>query len=391
MKVLRFLARLLKPVSLYVLLPAALVITGAVSASWFLIQYGKQAYDNSNWFDAQTGIDEEDFVALGGLDQYIRIRGRDRSSPVLLDLHGGPGGASSGINHRLYRPLTEYFVVVEWDQRGAGKSAGDESVVATMTYDRMVDDAIELIEHLQQRLSVEKVVLVGHSWGSFLGLGVLKKRPDLVSAYVGVGQVMAWNAGFDETARLLIEAADAAGDTAIADELRSLPKEWPPKGEKEAFLKRVAAIQLKLFPYKKSYHALKESNFYKTDFVLDMFLSPDLDLASSILGGGSQQAATMELADDLYGRDLRRDFGYDYDVPVFIFQGEHDWQTPTTLVKPWFSELKAPYKEYIAFEDSGHYVYPEEPGKYIVSLVSRVLPVARNSTLEAAQNDDEPL
>lgn len=381
-----FFLKCLRLMSLYLLLPAALVLAGAAGASWFLIDYGKGINDNSNWFEAQTGIDEEDFVTVGGVDQYIRIRGRDRSKPVLLDLHGGPGNASSGINHRQYRPLTEYFVVVEWDQRGAGKSASDDAIVETMSYDRMVDDAIEMIEHLQQRLSVEKVVLVGHSWGSILGIGVIKKRPDLISAYVGVGQVVAWNAGFDETARLLMAAAEAAGDAEIAEELRALPDEWPPKGEAQAVFQRIAAIQGKLPRYKKGYHALKDGNMLNSDLMLDLLLSPDLEVSSILgIGGGAQAAATVALIDDLYGRDVRRDFGYDYEVPMFIFQGEHDWQTPTTLVKPWFAKLNAPYKQYVAFEDSAHYVFPEEPGKYIVSFVNEVLPVVLQSASGGVQ------
>jgi len=139
--------------------------------------------------------------------------------------------------------------------------AASPTPIASSVYDRMVDDAIELIEYLQQHLSVERVVLVGHSWGSFLGLGVIKKRPDLVSAFVGVGQVMAWNAGFDETTRLLIEAAEAAGDTEIAEELRALPDEWPLKGETQAFFQRIGTIQ-----------ALRESHSEKNLATRSMFI-----------------------------------------------------------------------------------------------------------------------
>ncbi len=367
--------KFLKLAALYVLAPAALVLIGAGGGAWLLIGAGKDAAANSNWYGAPNAIDEEDYVTLGGVDQYIRIRGRDRSDPVMLDLHGGPGHAMSSTNHRLMRPLTEYFVVVDWDQRGAGKSRGDESLVETMSYDRMVDDTIELIEHLQDRLGVKKVVLVGHSWGSILGLGVAKKRPDLVAAYVGVGQVIAWNKGFDETTRLLIEAAEAAGDAAVAEELRALPEEWPPKGDVTALMQRIGAIQGKLPLYKKGYHALKDGDFFKSDVMMDIFLSPEETLSSTLGGFFQGSPATVALIDDLYGRDIRADLGYEYEVPIFIFQGEHDWQTPTTLVKPWFARLNTPYKDYVAFDDSAHYVYPEQQGKYIVEMVNRVRPV----------------
>jgi len=79
---------------------------------------------------------------------------------------------------------------------------------------------------------------------------------------------------------------------------------------------------------------------------------------------------------DLFGRDLRTDLGAEYEAPIFLFQGAHDWQTPTTLVKPWFETLSAPYKSYVAFEDSAHIVINEEPGKFLVELVTHVRPFA---------------
>ena len=98
------------------------------------------------------------------------------------------------------RPLTEYFTLVEWDQRGAGGKAADPALIEPMTYEQMVDDTIELIELLRAEFEQDKVILVGHSSGSMLGLGVAKKRPDLLHAYVGVGQALSWPGGFDEDA-----------------------------------------------------------------------------------------------------------------------------------------------------------------------------------------------
>lgn len=363
-----------KKLAKFVLLPLLLLGIGGLSTASYLINAGKAVNENSDWYASENGIDERAFVTLGGFDQYIRIRGRDRHNPVMLDLHGGPGSAHSGITYRTLRPLTEYFTLVDWDQRGAGKSRGDDSLVPTMNYQRMVDDTVELIEHLQQHLGVEKVVLVGHSWGGMLGLGVVQKRPDLIAAYVGVGQGLAWNKGVDETQRLLMDAAKKSGDTETYESLMSLPKSWPPKQDTEAN-ERITIIQEPLGQYGKGIHALKETNLFKSDIVIDAILSPDISLAE-FRGVLSMSEATMALREDMYDRDFRSEFGYQYQVPMFIFQGEHDWQTPTTLVKPWFAKLEAPHKEYIAFEDSAHIVFTEESGKYLVEMVNRVRPFA---------------
>jgi len=379
--------KILKITVLYVLAPIVLVAIGAVAGSVFIVDFAKSAYENSNWLDAEgDGIDEQGFVTLGGFDQFVRIRGRHRSNPVLLDLHGGPGGALTGITHRQYRPLEEYFTLVEWDQRGCGRSTGDEALVATMSYQRMVDDAVELIEHLRGRLGVEKVILVGHSWGSMLGLGVAKQRPDLLYAYVGVGQALAWEKGFVESKRLLLAAAREAGDTGTVAALSAVPDTLPPKGDDEALMDFVASIQGHLSDYGGGWWALEDrKNATGTELTLDLLFSPDTTISELIGGlrGGGPSPVIFALLHDLHDLDRLDDPDYAvFETPIFIFQGEHDWQTPNTQVKQWFARIEAPYKEYIPFSDSAHIVIYEEPGKYLDSLVNRVRPLALEDRAE---------
>ena len=368
MPILRFSAR-------YILLPLLLVVIGAALATYLLLGVGRDVNANMEWYGSPNGILEEDFVELGGHPQYVRIRGRDRNNPVLLDLHGGPGGAQSGMTHRGFRPLTDYFTVVEWDQRGAGRSIGDESLIPTMTYERMVADTVELIEHLQQRLGIEQVILVGHSWGSMLGIGVIQERPDLITAYVGVGQALVWTLAFEETKRLILGAAREAGDTDVIASLEALPQKWPDASEHEAYMEHIETIQGPLARYGAGLHAANDTNVLRSDLFIDAVFSPVTDLGD-IISMLSPNTVTMALIEDLQHRDFREQLGNEYQVPMFIFQGEHDWQTPTTLVKPWFAELKAPHKEYIAFENSAHMVFNEESGKFLVELVNRVRPFA---------------
>jgi Predicted hydrolases or acyltransferases (alpha/beta hydrolase superfamily) len=124
-----------------------------------------------------------------------------------------------------------------------------------MTYERMVADTVELIEHLQQRLGVEKVILVGHSWGSMLGIGVIQERPDLIAAYVGVGQALTWNPAFEETKRLILAAAKEAGDTDVIASLEALPEKWPGASEHDAYMDRIETIQGPLSRYGAGLHA----------------------------------------------------------------------------------------------------------------------------------------
>ncbi|MCI5045097.1 MAG: alpha/beta hydrolase, partial [Aquisalinus sp.] len=261
-----------------------------------------------------------------------------------------------------------------------------------MTYEQMVDDTIELIEHLQKTLDTDKVVLVGHSWGSMLGIGVIKKRPDLIHAYVGVGQAVAWNKNFDETLRLLTLAAEEAGDIETLEALREIPDDWPPEEDVVAFFERVQSIQKHLVKYGTSLHASKSNDIYQSEIVLENLVSPEVSL-QQVLALMNFTPAAEELAANLYGRDFRTQLGYDFDVPVILFQGEHDWQTPTTLAQDWFAEVNAPYKEYVAFEDSAHFVFNEEPGKYFFEMIETVRPFAleQNDPSQSALEVVDPL
>jgi pimeloyl-ACP methyl ester carboxylesterase len=148
-------------------------------------------------------IEEARFLLLGGIQQWITIRAADGNKPVLLILHGGPGEAQSPLVS-TYAPLEHSFVVVQWDQRGAGKTLGHAGAFPQSTsLELLAEDGIELAEYLKTYLHTNGVVLVGHSWGSFLGVHMVKGRPDLFRAFVGTGHTQAFVAAIGEDVRLL--------------------------------------------------------------------------------------------------------------------------------------------------------------------------------------------
>ncbi|WP_157976455.1 alpha/beta hydrolase [Parahaliea mediterranea] len=367
------------------LLALLLAFVSAAATTWFLVETGKQMNRNSLWLNVDGGgIDESGYLTLGGARQFVRIRGRDIDNPLLVDLHGGPGGALTSMTHRMLLPLTEYFTLVEWDQRGAGRSYGDAATAEGVGFQRMVDDTIALLENVTERFGQPQVVLVGHSWGTNLGLKVIAQRPDLVSAYVGVGQGLGWQSGFDESRRLMTEAAREQGDAETLAALEAIPAQWPEAAEGGQYIEQ---IQRHLGKFSTSIYALRDPQDYlHSHLMLDAVLSPDLSWADLYrkFFPPPRSPTTQALLLDLYDYEVSYPEDYVFEVPVFIFQGEHDWQTPTTLVKPWFERVQAPVKEYVAFEHSAHYVVNEEPGKYLYSLVSKVRPLAMKA-LEAGR------
>jgi pimeloyl-ACP methyl ester carboxylesterase len=171
-------------------------------------------YENARAFAivSPNGIDEARFVRIGGIEQWIRIRGEDRSNPVLLILAGGPGNSLTPLTS-VFRAWESQFTVVQWDQRGAGKTYGRNGVrEEPMTIARMRDDGLELTRFLLERLDNPKLVLLGHSWSTVLGVLMVKAHPELYYAYVGTGQVVAKEEKEEILYAALLEKLRAAHD-----------------------------------------------------------------------------------------------------------------------------------------------------------------------------------
>lgn len=317
------------------------------------------------------GVQETFEVVLGGARQVVNVRGADRDNPLLLFVHGGPAAPEMPIAWTFQRAWEDDFTVVQWDQRGSGRSYplnDPERVAPTMVPDRYRDDAIELIELLRARYGQRKVVLVGHSWGTLVGLAVAAKRPDLLHAYVGIGQIV----DFRENERVgwewTLARAKADGNEAAVRELEAL-RPYPGPG---AFDVASVGTERK---WSVHYGALaagrRDANFY----FRAARLSPEYTAADR-RAWDEGSAFTMrvlfpQLASISYAglRELR--------VPVFMFLGRHDYTTPSPLAAAWLERLRAPRKAAVWFEHSAHLPMIEEPGRTFAALLEHVLPVVR--------------
>ncbi|WP_395333855.1 alpha/beta fold hydrolase [Novosphingobium sp. BL-8H] len=314
------------------------------------------------------GVDETQVVTLGGTKQVVNIRGADRDNPILLFIHGGPGAVEMPIAWAFQRPWEDYFTVVQWDQRGAGRSYplnDPEALAPTLTLDRYRDDAIELIEWLQKRYGKRKVVVLGHSWGSAVGMAVAAKRPDLLHAYVGLGQIIDFKESERRGMAWTIAEAKKRGDAKAVAAVEAL-RPYPDQGFS---IDKADGWRQFAIPYGSLAWGRKNADFYLKAPRLSPLYTPD-DVKA--WGQGSEYTVTRlwpKLADVSYTKLTRMN------VPVVMMIGRHDHTTDAALAGAWMDHLQAPSKKTIWLENSAHLGMIEEPGKVFAVLLRDVLPL----------------
>jgi len=289
-----------------------------------------------------TGVDEAEFVSINGLDQWITIRGQDRRKPVVLILHGGPGQAQSHLIQRM-APMERDFVVVQWDQRGAGKTLAHAGGLVDTAVDlkTMVSDGLAVTEYLRRHLHRDRIVLLGFSWGSRLGVEMAQARPSDYAAYVGTGQAAATQALSDAWVyEHLLERATAAGDAkGLADLREAGPPPWKPEASQKAY--RASA------PYRGPEVSLAEGA--KAAFTAPHWTVADVQ---ALARGRSAYKAT-QLERDLSVFD-QGTFGESFAVPVIVIDGAEDLTTPAPLAAAWVRRVRAPKTAFAVIPDAGH-------------------------------------
>lgn len=302
-------------------------------------------------------------VPIGGHEQHLMIRGRHAHAPVMLFLEGGPGGSALGRMRRSAEPLEEHFVVVTWDQRGTGKSYPALDPVATMTPEQMTSDTIEVIDHLRQRFGQDRIYVVGSSWGSTIGVLTAQQRPDAVAALVGTGQMV----DQFETDELMyaenLAQAQRTGDHARVQRLQAAGP--PPYTDPLDYLEALAGNPEWMgFAHGEDYNPASE--YPMAFFVAEYTLIEQL----RGMAGLAETYAVLypQLADVDFRRDVPR-----LEVPVFLIQGAHEADGRAVLAREWYDGLRAPHKQWITLDKSGHTPPYDEPGRFAQILADVVL------------------
>ena len=319
-----------------------------------------------------NGVEELLEIPLGGAKQWISVHGRDRANPVLLMIHGGPASPEIPTSWYFQSGWEDYFTVVQWDQRGSGKSynSNDPKLIQpTLSLQRITADAAELVQYLRSRYGKQKIFVLGHSWGSLVGLSLAREHPEWLYAYIGMGQVIDGVAGervgYEETLRV----AKEKGNAQAVSELQSIAPYPNPDG----------SVPLdKIDKERKWSVAFGELSWNRPN--LDYYygltqLSPDYTEADIAAIDKGSQLSLGPLLPDLLHFNFSKVL--EWRCPIILFAGRHDFTTPSVVAADWLKKVHAPQKKLIWFENSAHMMMVEEPGRMLVHLVEDVRPLAQ--------------
>jgi proline iminopeptidase len=321
-----------------------------------------------------NGVERLEALRIGGIDQWVSVRGADRSNPVLLHVHGGPGYISIPMSWWFSRGWEEYFTVIQWDQRATGKTyllSDPAAVGSTITFERMNADVEEIAAWARKSFGKEKIFVTGHSWGSYLGLELAKRHPDWLHAYIGVGQITNFPESERRGWRFAMDAAKLEHNAKAIHDLESIAPYSPPG---------------QLVPLKDIYTQRRWVEFYGGTMAYrhgneaegDLAdLSPDYTDAEIGHIWEGNNFAERHLLSELLGMDLSQTRALG--CPLVVLAGRHDMNVNSELASDWFKTVTAPEKHFVWFEHSAHLPMTEERGKYLMSLLRYARPIAERA------------
>ena len=310
-------------------------------------------------------IDRTAFVQLGGIDQWISLRGDDRANPVLLVVHGGPGEAQ-WPQAEIYKQWENAFTVVQWDQRGAGHTFGRYGTnTPDVSLDHISKDGVELAQYLCRELGKKKIIVLGHSWGSLVATRMVQMRPDLFAAYVGTGQVASWMAMVNIQYDLLLAKASRDGNQAIVKELEAIGRPGPTNADHFNFLNKYHFRSLWAPSDQEWLQHLRSQAAELKAREPEQFKN---------LEDGMQFTSEHVLPDQI-ATNLPK-MACHIHTAYFVIQGQDDIISPTQAAVDYFKCIKAPKKELILIPNAGHFAFMTASDKFLEGLTSKVRPIA---------------
>ena len=291
----------------------------------------------------QTPVDTAEAITIGGIKQYITLKGKDNTKPLLLFLHGGPGNSVMSYAHKFTQKLQENFIVVQWDQRETGETLKLNPSPVPLTLTLFQNDSHELIKHLLKKFQRSKLYLIGHSWGTVLGFHIAAQYPGLLHAWIPISPVINQLESERIILKLMKEKASQLGNKIEIEELATV--NIPFENGEQLYYHRKWLFHFNGKPRK---------NFSKS--VVTAWASTWLSVWN--------EASKINLTESLL----------EINCPVYFFSGRKDYQTNFSITADYYKKLKAPKKGLFWFEKSAHSVPSNEPLLMQDIIINKILP-----------------
>lgn len=329
----------------------------------YVLSPGKiESFKDKTGVVLKNSISEKTFVDINGVKMGMIIKGKDLSNPILLFVHGGPGMPEYWLNDKYPTGLEDYFTIVWWDQRGAGLSYSTDIEDDTMTTKQFVDDTIAVTNYLRNRFGKEKIYLMAHSWGTYIGMQAVDKAPELYNAYIGVGQ----DVNVDESERLayqyMLNYYKKSGDKRVYKKLERTPYDSDSYSMIRDRVMHKAGIG--------TTHDMKS---VITGIVFNSFGCKEYTMREKInLWRGKLYSGNMKIKDEFHTTDLSHIIT-SLKVPVYFISGQYDYTVNYELSEKYFRQLDAPIKGFYLFENSAHSPMFEEPEVFQKIMIEDIL------------------
>jgi pimeloyl-ACP methyl ester carboxylesterase len=328
-----------------------------------------QSFLDENGKVLSGSLSEKIHVEINGVEQGMFIKSKNIHNPVLLFLHGGPGMPEYWLTQRYPTGLEDHFTVVWWEQRGASLSYHPGIPPETMTAEQFIADTLEVTRYLLNRFGQEKIYLLGHSWGSYIGIQAAVQAPELYYAYIGMGQIS-----------YQLQSEQLAYAYALAQYRNS--------GDLHMERKLEAAPPTMTVPLPAAYETIRDAYMHglgigttrkMTSVVTGIFLPSwqfhEYTLTEKVnlwRGKVYSRSRDFSLWDTMQATDLTQQVT-ELVIPVYFFHGKYDYTCAYPLARTYLEELKTPLKGFYTFENSAHSPIFEEPEKALQIMLEDVL------------------
>lgn len=316
----------------------------------------------------RDSVSEKTFVNINGVKQGMFIKGKNVKNPVILFIHGGPGMPEYFLAEKYSKELEENFTVCYWEQRGAGLSYN--SSIDSLTVEELLNDAVEVTSYLRERFNQDKIYLMGHSWGSYLGIQVAAKTPELYNAYIGVGQVV----NMIESERLAYQyMKDFYKENNNLSMVRKLEK-FPVMESEEGVYSFFSSSLRDEAMHKAGIGTMRNIGSVITGVFLPVMQCNGYTLSEkiNIWRAKANLDKNTNLADEMIAADLSTKINK-INIPAYFISGKYDYTVNYTLSKKYYEGLDAPIKGFYTFENSAHSPLFEEPEKFTNIMIKDVL------------------